>query len=179
MNPPTPGTLRIRIKKGGDGNVTSFALHRSDGTFTVQRNVHPFFPVHDLTHYAVETTLRHRRGFYGLVAEGWNFEDFGQPWPRGHIPDDSAPAELIVGFLDLERATGIVMQLDEFNEKIDDYFRQHTGRASGVRLTEDNLVRIRTTIQRLAARWHAVPPGQTMELDYVAGADAPEVMHDR
>jgi hypothetical protein len=62
-----PASLQLRLKKGSDGRVASFALHRDDGTFTVMRNPNPFFPIHDLTHYAVENTLRHKRGFYGLV----------------------------------------------------------------------------------------------------------------
>ena len=59
---------------------------RADGTVTRQRQdpaKAQFFVRHDLTHYALETVLGHRRGFYGLVAEGWDFTDFGSPWPRG------------------------------------------------------------------------------------------------
>src|SRR4051812_48917305 len=99
--------LVIRIKKNRDGTV-AFTLTRADGTTTWQKQTGlqgAFFPRHDLTHYAVETVLGHRRGFYGLVAEGWNLTDFGHPWPRGRMPADTDPSELIVGMLDLERGT--------------------------------------------------------------------------
>ena len=34
------------------------------------------------------------RGFYGLVALGWDLSDFGKPWPRGPLPDET----LVLGF---------------------------------------------------------------------------------
>jgi hypothetical protein len=68
------------------GSVVSH-YERADGTATWERKEEPnawFFVAHDLTHFAVETILGYRRGFYGLVAEGWALSDFGTPWPRGH-----------------------------------------------------------------------------------------------
>jgi len=64
--------LLIRIKKKGDGSAALSCL-RADGSVTWQRQNGQqgrFFPLHDLTHYAVETVLGHTRGFYGLVAKG-------------------------------------------------------------------------------------------------------------
>ncbi len=73
--------LLIRIKKNTDGSAALSCL-RADGSVTWQRHNGKqgrFFPFHDLTHYAVETVLEHRRGFYGLVAGGWDLTDFGNP----------------------------------------------------------------------------------------------------
>src|SRR5215831_9574962 len=91
--------LRVRFKKNHDGTA-ALSCTREDGSVTWQRQDRAggFFTRHDLTHYAVETVLNHRRGFYGLIAEGWNFSDFGRPWTRGPIPADADPSELIVGF---------------------------------------------------------------------------------
>jgi len=38
------------------------------------------------------------------VAEGWNLDDFGSPWPRGRLPVDMDPSEAIVGQPDRVRA---------------------------------------------------------------------------
>lgn len=87
--------LRLAFTKHRDGS-TSFRLTRPDGTATWQRSrgaTGAFFPPHDLTHLAVESTLGHRRGFYGLVAAGWDLGDFGAPWPRGRLADID-PSEL-------------------------------------------------------------------------------------
>lgn len=166
--------LRIRIKKGGDGKVSAFALHRADGSVTVMRNPHPFFPIHDITHYAVETTLRHQRGFYGLVCEGWNFEDFGSPWPRGPLPYDADPAELIVGLLDLERATGIRMTAEEVNARLQEHCRERGIAEPCPTLSDDALETIRARLSVLKARWFATPPGEALELSYVPGGDMPD-----
>ena len=102
--------LLIRIKKKSDGSAALSCL-RADGSVTWQRQNGQqarFFPLHDLTHYAVETVLGHTRGFYGLVAEGWDLTDFGSPWPRGPLPPEALVSEFIVGFLDRERGAGVV-----------------------------------------------------------------------
>ena len=116
--------LRIQLVKEKDGQSPA-RCHRADGTTTWQRNDGArgsFFVVHDLTHYAVETILGHRRGFWGMVADGWNVTDFGAPWPRGPIPADLDPSELIVGFLDGERAGGVQWTAADFNDKAEKYY---------------------------------------------------------
>ena len=105
---PDAQRIVIRIKKGTDGR-TALSCTRADGTTTWQRQQGgqaAFFPKHDLTHYAVETALGLRQGFYGLVSAGWDFSDFGSPWPRGKLPPEANISEMIVGFFDLERSSG-------------------------------------------------------------------------
>ena len=163
-------SLQLRLKKAADGRVGSFALHRADGSVTVMRSVQAFFPVHDLTHYAVESTLRMTRGFYGLVSEGWNFEDFGTPWPRGPMPDNRDPAEELVGCLDLERATGHPMTADEVNEQLQRFAQAHPA-APPLMLDEEQLDIIRQRVRAYASEWHALPNGATLALDYAPGED--------
>ena len=162
--------LELRLKKGSDGRVAAFALHRADGTVTVMRRPHAFFPVHDLTHYCVECTLRHRRAFYGLVCAGWDFEDFGTPWPRGPLPADLDPAEELVGLLDLERATGVVLTAAEMNAQL--VARGVATHRTGAPLDEASLARIRERLAQCRARWEALPPGATLALPYAPGVDA-------
>jgi len=112
--------LLIRIKKKTDGSA-ALTCTRADGSVTWQRQddqLGAFFPLHDLTHYAVERVLELPRAFYGLLAEGWDLSDFGKPWAKGPLPVDAHIAELIVGFFDLERATGFLGTAEEFNEKV-------------------------------------------------------------
>ena len=159
--------LTIRIKKHRDGTA-ALTCTRTDGTATWQRQRGAqarFFPRHDLTHYAVETVLGHRRGFYGLVAEGWDLEDFGAPWPRGRIPADAEPAELIVGFLDLERAGGVEWSAADLNDKLV-AFRGAHGPFADARVTDAELAAVRARMRALFARWDAVPPGESLELPF-------------
>ena len=163
------GTQRlvIRIKKNADGR-SSLSCTRADGTTTWQnmKNAQAaFFPRHDLTHYAVETVLGHRQGFYGLVAAGWDLTDFGSPWPRGKIPVAANLSEMIVGFLDLERGTGEFGLADDLNEILE-RFTSENSLPTPQRLTEEDLARVRQKRGELFARWDAVKPGDALELPF-------------
>jgi hypothetical protein len=164
--------LTIRIKKNRDGTA-ALSCTRADGTVTWQRQEGGqalFFPRHDLTHYAVETVLGHRRGFYGLVAEAWDLSDFGTPWPRGPIPADADPSELIVGLLDAERASGAEWTAAELTEQAAQYYASHGAAGAAPVITEGQLARIRARMRELFARWDAVAPGETLELIFEPAA---------
>jgi hypothetical protein len=157
----------IRIKKGTDGR-TSLSCARADGTTTWQRQQGGqarFFPRHDLTHYAVETVLGHRRGFYGLVAAGWDLSDFGTPWPRGELPKDANLTEIIVGFFDRERASGQMGTAEELNVHLAEFCVQNELPAPE-RLAEEDLSRVRQKRGELFAQWDAVEPGDALELPF-------------
>jgi hypothetical protein len=159
--------LVIRIKKKTDGSAALSCL-RPDGTVTWQRQegaLGRFFPLHDLTHYAVETLLPRTRGFYALVAEGWDLGDFGQPWPRGPLPAEAAASELIVGLLDRERGAGVEWSAEEFNDATATYCAQH-GVPAATAVTDDDLRRLRDARRDLFARWAALPAGETLELGF-------------
>jgi len=160
--------LIIRIKKKADGSAV-LSCERADGSVTWQRqdgSQGRFFPLHDLTHYAVESVLGERRGFYSLVAEGWNLTDFGVPWPRGPLPVDALASELVVGFLDRERAAGVEWSAADFNESAGTYYVQH-GLADSCAISDDELGRIRGKRRELFAQWTAVPTGETLTLEFV------------
>lgn len=165
--------LKIRIKKNADGTA-ALTCTRADGTVTWQKQhgAHgAFFPRHDLTHYAVETVLRHARGFYGMLASGWDISDFGAPWPKGRItPDTMDPSELIVGFLDTERASGTRWTAADFDDKARIYYSEHYPGATPPTISDDDLVAIRQRRAELFERWDAVPPGGAIELEFDAAA---------
>jgi hypothetical protein len=164
---PKAQPITIRIKKNPDGR-TSLSCTRADGTTTWQRQEGGqarFFPRHDLTHYAVETVLGHRQGFYGLVASGWDLTDFGSPWPRGKLPAVANLSEMIVGFFDLERGTGEIGLAQDLNETLARFCAENSLPAPAV-LTDDDLNRVRQKRGELFARWDAVKPGDALELPF-------------
>ncbi len=170
--------LVIRIKKGADGR-TSLSCTRADGTTTWQRQEGAqasFFPRHDLTHYAVETVLGHRRGFYGLVVAGWDLADFGTPWPRGKLPKDSNLSEMVVGFFDRERASGQMGTAEELNEHLSAYCDENDLPAPES-LTESDLSRVRQKRGELFALWEAIEPGGALELLFDPASLAPSAAH--
>ena len=164
---PNSQPIVIRIKKGTDGR-TALSCTRADGTTTWQRQEGAqaaFFPKHDLTHYAVETALGQRDGFYGLISAGWNFSDFGSPWPRGRLPLEANISEMIVGVLDMERRMGERGSVDELNQKLAEYSVEN-GLPRGRQLTEEDLARVRVKRAELFAKWDAVRPGDALEIPF-------------
>jgi len=150
-----PGIM-IHMKKKTDG-FAALSCVRADGSVTWQRQDGAqgrFFPLHDLTHYAVETVLD-LRGFYSLLAAGWDLSDFGNPWPRGPLPPEAHTVEQIVGFLDTERASGREWSATDLRL------------AAPYAVSEEDLRQVREARRGLFARWAALPPGETLELQFV------------
>jgi hypothetical protein len=166
--------LIVRIKKKSDGSAALSCI-RADGTTTWQRQdgrLGQFFPLHDLTHFAVETVLGLRRAFYGTLAEGWDLSDFGKPGAKDRLTEDAGLAELIVGFCDLERATGVLGTADDFNWKIQSFFTDRKLPPPMFRITDEQVWRIREVRADLFARWKAVPAGEALQLAFDRAVEA-------
>jgi hypothetical protein len=131
----------------------------ADGSKTWQRQDRhsAFFALHDLTHFAVESVLGYRSGFFGLVESGWDISETDGKSQRGPLPLEALEVESIVGLLDRERASGAVWSAADFE----------TGRQAGARpLSDEDLERVRQTRDQLFARWVEVEPGSALELEF-------------
>ena len=140
---------------------------RKDGSVTWQKqDKHAsFFALHDLTHFAVEGVLGFRRGFFGLIAEGWEIEETTGKSSRGPLPIDAVHVESIVGALDTERASGGVWPAEDFNRHLAIH-TESAGLPQPRLLSDDDLARIRQRRRELFAQWHAVSPGESLELRF-------------
>lgn len=170
--------LRLRFKRHPDGSA-SLTGTRRDGTTTWQRQrggVAMVLPPHDLTHYAVETTLGMRRGFYGLLADGWDIADFAAPWPRGTPPAEALEVELVVGFFDADRRQGDQWTAEEFARHAATYVAarkaaRHAPMPQPRALTQGEIDAVRRCRDALLAAWRAVPAGGELSLAFTrAGA---------
>jgi hypothetical protein len=164
----TPPLLTIRFAVKRDGTPV-LSLTRRDGTVAWQRQSR-FFPLHDLTHYAVETTLGLREAFYGMMADGWDFADFGTPWPRGPMPNlaEAGLAEAIVGWFDRVYAQGEDEGVAELNRDLAAYFAQHGNPVPRV-IEAREFDRIKAMREDLAERWRALRPSESLELVFEVG----------
>jgi len=154
--------LHIEISKRQDG-AGVLRCTREDGSVTWQKQAKhgAHFALHDLTHYSVETALGYRRGFFGLIAEGWEVDDTTGKGARGPLPVEAVEVERIVGLFDAERGSGMLWTLEEFN--------QFAPRA----LSDADIQRVRAVRGELFRRWFAVAPGEKLELTFeLAGAAA-------
>lgn len=159
--------MLIELTKRPDGRTVLRCL-RDDGSVTWQRNDDQhagFFPLHDLTHYAVETELGFRQGFFGLIAEGWEIVETTGKTPDCPLPEEAIEVEYLVSAFSAERAGASVSSAVEFNE-LAATFAQSKGMAAPRQLSDEELARVRARFVDLATRWRALPAGETLALVY-------------
>ena len=159
--------MKIHLKRGRDGPSTLVCI-RTDGTRTWSK-LHPFFPVHDLTHFSVESVLGFTEAFFGLIASGWDIDSFSQPGASKRIGTEAALAEAIVGVLDLERAGRGVFDEAQFNAALAESLGA-MGLPPFRFISGDELMRIRTLRGELVSRWWSVLEGHSLEVAFPATA---------
>jgi hypothetical protein len=160
-------TLHVQFTKRADGGAVLRCV-RTDCSMTWQKQEGrhaAFFPLHDLTHFAVETMLGFRRGFFGLIAEGWGIDETSGKGPRGPLPPEAVLVEHLVGFLDVERATGDAWSAQEYAAQLA-ITGLITTDAAPAWLTDGALDRVRVRRRELFAEWAAVPPASGLDLTF-------------
>jgi hypothetical protein len=156
--------VRVQITKKADGSGVLRCV-RADSSVTWQKQTDrhaAYFSLHDLTHFAVETTLGLRRGFFGLIAEGWDIEDTTGKGARGPLPPEAGEAEMMVGVFSAEAAGGVIWTVDEFNE--------YAATVGTRKLSADEIARVKKKRSELFQQWSAVEPGAALELQFEAAA---------
>ena len=157
----------IEFAKRKDGQ-TVLRCTRDDGSSSWQRNENQraaFFPIHDLTHFAVETELGYRRGFYGLIADGWDIAETTGKTARGPLPNEALEVEYLVSAFSAERAGGASTTAEEFNQ-LAATFARSKGMPAPRQLSDDELGRVRSAFNELATKWRALPADGTMQLSF-------------
>jgi hypothetical protein len=159
--------LRVRMKKRADGGAV-LQCDRPDGSTTWQRQdgkLALFFPYHDLTHLAVETVLGFRRGFYGLIAEGWDIVDTTGKGARGPLPEEAILVEHLVGLFDSERLGGSGLPAEEFNEQMAQICGSR-GMAPPREFGDEELKVVRARRDMLHDRWRALQRDRALDLSF-------------
>jgi len=160
-------TLEFERKTSGDC-VVRFV--RADGSSDRQRHTGAravFFAYHDLTHLAVERTLKLQQGFYGLIAAGWSVRDTEGLGPRGALPMGTAMVEHLVGLFDREQGAGTHWSAAEIEAAMHSYALQH-GHATPTALAEGDMVRVRKAVAKLHAAWRDTAAGGVLRQSFPA-----------
>ncbi len=152
--------VTLEIKKRTDG-AAILTFVRADGSRTSSPigSAAGFGPVHDLSHYVVESVLGIARGFIGLCAEGWTVQDFDKNAAR-RIPPEAGVAEAVAGQISSMEITAQWLSLEEFNSVIG---------VTGSALSAMQYDHIHRALVRLRAQWNALAPGATMSLRFEPG----------
>jgi hypothetical protein len=126
---------------------------------------------HDLRHFALETTLGLRLGFFGLIADGWDIADTEGKGPRGPLPGEARFAEQLVGLMDRERLGGAApLTVPEIRDLLAGLPEPVTESVQES-LTDERLHAVRRLTEELHLRWAATE--RDMELQFDRRARAP------
>jgi hypothetical protein len=156
--------MRVQITKRPDGaGLLRCVRHDGSQAWQKQSERHAaHFALHDLTHFAVESTLGYQNGFFGLLKQGWDMADVTGKGARGPLPRQAIEVEEIVGLFDMERASRGTWTSTEFNNCA----RIRADNGSSRILTNEEIVRIRDCRNALFARWAETPEGGVLELQF-------------
>jgi hypothetical protein len=152
--------VTLEIKKKSDGAAV-LTFVRADGSRTSSPigAAGGFGPVHDLSHYVVESVLGIGRGFIGLCAEGWSVQDFDKNAAK-NIPPEAAISEAVSGEISRMEAMSQWSTCEDFNWTIG---------GTGATITVEQYDAIRRALASLRARWNGLEPGATMSLRFEPG----------
>ena len=178
--------LRILFAKAKDASSQDvLTCIRKDGSRTWSK-LHAAFPIHDMTHYAVESEVGARDGFFGLLAQGWDIGDFAVPEQRARMPLEALWVEHVVGIIWREYVTREATSYADFESAItatlaalrDSIGRNAKRQGPRARYSEADLAilerriseaeraRIMARIGELAGAWARMPRGETMEIAF-------------
>src|SRR5215471_8719780 len=132
--------LKVRFTRGKDKKDV-LAIVREDGSQSWQHQ-QPGIPVHDLTHFAVESTLKLKNGFFGLLAQGWDITRLTAKDVRSILPLEGLWTEFVVGLVQTERLATEPLSASEFNNLLSKE-KENSGLKYERQLTDDELSQIR------------------------------------
>jgi len=121
--------------------------------------------LHDLTHYAVETTLGLREAFFGMLSSGRDIDSFGtKDGRKDFYPYEALLAEGLVGLVQVAFVGGDAMTSAEIMQQWT-LSRANAG-LDAPAVTVNQVDAVRSALRALVERWDAVEAGQSMELAF-------------
>ena len=161
--------LTFELKKRADAKA-QLVLTREDGSHTIG-TIGPaegFGPVHDLTHYAIESTLGLDEGFLGMCASGWEIADFEVKGTASRLPREAVFAEIAAGELSRQLIIRQVSSLDDFLWAIDLSLGKQADGFQRPAVSEEQFATILERIREEWKRWRELPPNGTLRLTYTS-----------
>ena len=142
---------------------------RNDGSSTWSK-LHRSLETHDLAHFAVESTLKFTKAFYGLINEGYTVADFELPKEQRpfavrteSLHPEALITEHIVNLLEIELLSSGYN--NNFIEELDSILKSNS-LTFPINLNYDTLIEIRKVYHNLYSKWIALTEGQELILEF-------------
>ncbi len=137
---------------------------RNDGSQTWMQ-ADDFFVIHDLSHYALETTLGYTTAFMGMLNDGMDIKDFEDLEKRRKIiiTEEAAYAENMANLFLMETIQG---NFESFNEISGQAFETSWKSFPPPHLFDEEINSVRVFLKQLLKQWKELPDGETMTLTF-------------
>jgi hypothetical protein len=153
--------MEILLIKGASSNEHVLSCKRKDGSIT-WKHVSPFFIMHDICHYTVETIMPFHEAFFGMIKKGADITEFELPKEErsSSLTSEALLTEHLVNLLVIEYTQGKMDNLLEIlratyeigDDKTIDW------------ITEKKINEIRIAYYELMKKWNALPEREIMTL---------------
>jgi len=153
--------MELRITKN-TGKPHIILYKRDNGTETWMQ-ADDFFVRHDLSHYAIEKTLRYSTAFMGMLNNGMDIRDFENREKRKQltVTREAWYAENMANLFLIEIAQG---NFDDFNQVSLSAFANMSLDFPAPQLSSDQINSVRNYLKELLQAWKELATSSTMVL---------------
>jgi hypothetical protein len=111
----------------------------------------------------VESVLGYEQAFFGLIASGWEIDEFAKPGASKRTPPQAICAENVVGHIE----RGVAISAEELNAALV-MNTELADFAPCLPVTDAQLDAIRALRKRLTRSWWDLPEGETLKVEFPA-----------
>ena len=153
----------IQIKKRA--NSKHIISYVRDGLETYWIEADNFLVLHDICHFAIETTLGYKSAFWGLVNSGINPSDFEDKEKRDrlNLSNEAWYAEHLANLFLIEYTQGA---FGNINEVFKQCMLEHNPSIAIIQFSDAEIEAIRTSLHQLINSWNMVEDGNFLTLEF-------------
>ena len=159
-------SFRIEIKKEVNKTSTLKCI-RNDGSITYSK-IQVDFEIHDIAHYVVEKQLQLKNAFYGLLAQGYQINDFGLPKDERpealqsqNLPAEALATEHLVNLLTIDfMQTDVKMDISKSLNEI----LTENNLSFPEKVTAEKILLMKKELAVLMVKWKGLQYNQTLEM---------------
>ena len=156
--------MKITIKKKSSTKHTISYIREGYQDYWIEAD--NFLVIHDLCHFAIETSLQYKNAFWGLVANGINPSIFENRETRNtlNLSNEAWYAEHLANLLLIEYTQG---KFDDINKMLEQSLMQHNPSIPIIQFSIEEIDTIRALLHQLIDDWQAVNESDYLSLDFI------------
>ena len=154
--------LKLSIKRISPTHHT-LRYVRQDGSSEEQAFESKSTLLHDFMHLAIESEARLKYGFFGLLAQGYSYDELAGKTPSDYPHEDAMDVEMVVGpFTAITKGKATAEQLIA---GLKNQFGAY-GRPEPTWVTKRLLDQAHERYKRIVGEWNSLKFGETLEITF-------------